>query len=45
MYYVFKSINGTVTCHGGYTLEFQAYAKKKRLKDKEPYADIEIVER
>lgn len=45
MFYVFRIINDKVTCHGAYSLEFHAYAKKKRLNNAEPYAEIEIVER
>jgi hypothetical protein len=45
MYYVFKIINGKTTCQGSYSHELGAYAKKKRIKAVEPYAQIEVVER
>jgi len=51
MFYVFVTTGvtatsrGVTTCHGSYSHEFGAYAKKSRLKKASPYLDIEIVRR
>ncbi len=44
MYYVMVRRNGKLSCHGGFSLEFAAYAKRKRLKNRDPYRQIEIKE-
>ena len=44
MYYVMMLRNGQATCHGGFSLEFQAYAKRSRLKKRDPYCHVEIVQ-
>lgn len=43
MYYCMETFNNTVICHGGFSHEFAAYAKRKRLKKLDPYRQIEIV--
>ena len=44
MYYVMMvNGKGTATCFGGFSHEFAAYAKRKRLKKADPYRQIEIV--
>ena len=43
MYYVMETFNKTVVCYGGFSHEFAAYAKRKRLKRRDPYRQIEIV--
>lgn len=43
MYYVMVTYNKTVNCHGAFSHEFAAYAKKSRLKKQDPYRQIEIV--
>ena len=44
MFYVMMLRNGQATCHGGFSLEFQAYAKRSRLMKRDPYCHVEIVE-
>ena len=45
MYYVMmKNGDGTATCYLGTSHEFAAYAKRKRLKNRDPYRQIEIKE-
>jgi len=44
MYYVMETNSDkTVTCHLGTSHSFWAYAKRKRLKKRDPYRQIEIV--
>jgi len=43
MYYVMVTYNNTATCYGGFSHEFAAYAKRKRLRTQDPYRQIEIV--
>ena len=42
MYYVMVKRNKRISCHGGFSLEFAAYAKRKRLKKKDPYIEVEV---
>ena len=42
VYYVMVKRNKQISCHGGFSLEFAAYAKRKRLKKKDPYIEVEI---
>ena len=35
--------NGKLSCHGGFSLEFAAYAKRKRVKNRDPYQEVFIV--
>ena len=44
MFYVMMVRNKQVICHGGFSLEFMAYAKRSRLKKRDPYCHVEIVE-
>ena len=44
MYYVMMIRNGQATCHGGFSLEFLAYAKRARLKKRDPYCYVEVVQ-
>ena len=44
MFYVMMLRNKQVICHGGFSLEFMAYAKRSRLKKRDPYCHVEIVE-
>jgi len=44
MFYVMVTRNDQVTCHGGFSLEFMAYAKRSRLRKRDPYCQIEIIE-
>ena len=44
MYYVMETFNKTVVCYGGFSHEFAAYAKRNRLKNRNPYRQIEIKE-
>ena len=41
MFYVMMIRNEQVICHGGFSLEFQAYAKRSRLMKRDPYCRIE----
>jgi len=43
MYYVMVRRNGKLSCHGGFSLEFAAYAKRKRVKNRDPYQEVFIV--
>tara|TARA_R110000803_G_scaffold185646_1_gene248016 strand:+ start:411 stop:545 length:135 start_codon:yes stop_codon:yes gene_type:complete len=43
MYWVFKIVNDKVTCHGSFSHEFAAYAKKKRLQG-DGYVEVEIIQ-
>ena len=45
MFYVFLTRNGNTECHGSYSHHFGAVAKKRRLHQAYPYAEIEVVER
>ena len=44
MYYVMMLRNKQVICHGGFSLEFMAYAKRSRLKKRDPYCHVEVVQ-
>jgi len=44
MYYVMMLRNGQATCHGGFSREFLAYAKRARLKKRDPYCHVEVVQ-
>jgi hypothetical protein len=44
MFYVVLRRNGVATLQGGYSLEFQAYAKAKRLRQLFRYAETAVKE-
>jgi len=45
MYYVLMIKNERATLHGGYSSDFQAYAKAARVRKNWPYAVVTVEER
>ena len=44
MYYVMlKAPTGEIVCQGGFSHEFAAYAKQKRVRKQFPYRHVEII--